>query len=84
MERKWFYVDITTICHERVAVKAENEESAQDIAGALVDAGTINFADANDFAYGSISDTIEVVEPYAKHPPKAMRKFDGLREEEVK
>ena len=73
--RKWFYVDITTTCHERVAVKAEDEESAKDVAGALVDAGTIDFADANNSAYGPISDSITVAER------EAMRKFDGLRGE---
>ena len=79
--RKWFYVDITTTCHERVAVKAEDEESAKDVAGALVDAGTIGFADANGSAYGSISDSITVAERELRRPPRTMRKFDGLRGE---
>lgn len=79
--RKWFYVDITTTCHERVAVKTEDEESAKDIAGALVDAGTIDFSAANESAYGSIHDSITVAEREFKRPPKAMRKFDGLRGE---
>jgi hypothetical protein len=81
--RKWFYVDITTICHERVAVKAEDEKSAKDIAGALVDAGTIDFSEASEFAYGSISDSITVAEREYKRPPTAMRKFDGLHVEVV-
>lgn len=72
--RKWFYIDITTTCHERVAVKAEDEEAAKSIAGALVDAGVI------DFAYGSVNGSITVAEREFKCPPKAMRKFDGLRE----
>ena len=79
--RKWFYVDITTTCHERVAVKAEDEESAKDIAGALVDAGTIDFAEASNSAYGSIHDSIVVAERESMRPPMAMRKFDGLRGE---
>ena len=80
--RKWFYVDITTTCHERVAVKAEDEKSARDIAGALVDAGAIDFAEAGDSAYGSIDDSIVVADEAGfKRPPKAMRKFDGLRGE---
>ena len=79
--RKWFYVDITTTCHERVAVKAEDGESAKDIAGALVDAGTIDFSAANESVYGSINDSITVAECELKHPPRAMRKFDGLRGE---
>ena len=79
--RKWFYVDITTTCHERVAVKAEDEEQATDIAGALVDAGTIDFAKANKSAYGSINDSITVADEAGyKRPPRAMRKFDGIRE----
>lgn len=78
--RRWFYVDITTTCHERVAVKAEDEEAATDIAAALVDAGTIDFARANSFAYGSISDSITVAEREFKRPPRAMRKFDGRKE----
>lgn len=79
--RKWFYVDIMTTCHERVAVKAEDEESAKDIAGALVDAGMIDFAEANNSAYRLINDSITVAEREFKQPPKAMRKFDGLRGE---
>lgn len=79
--KKWFYVDITTTCHERVAVKAEDEEAAKDIAGALVDAGTIDFAEANNSVYGSIHDSITVAECELKHPPRVMRKFDGLRGE---
>ncbi len=80
--RRWFYVDITTTCHERVAVKAEDEESAKDIAGALVDAGTIDFSAANESAYGSINDSITVADEVGfKRPPRAMRKFDGLRGE---
>lgn len=74
--RRWFYVDITTTCHERVAVKAEDEEDATDIVGTLVDAGTIDFAKANESAYGSISDSITIAEREFKRPPKAMRKFD--------
>lgn len=79
--RKWFYVDITTMCHERVAVKAVSEEAAEDIAGALVDAGTIDFSAAGKSAYGSINDSITVAEREFKRPPRAMRKFDGLRGE---
>ena len=79
--RKWFYIDITTTCHERVAVKAEDEKAAKDIAGALVDVGTIDFSAANESAYGSICNSITVVAREFKQPPKAMRKFDGLREE---
>ena len=78
--KKWFYIDITTTCHERVAVKAEDEESAKGIAGALVDAGTIDFSAANESAYGLIRDSITVAEREFKQPPKAMRRFDGLRE----
>ena len=79
--KKWFYIDITTTCHERVAVKAEDEKAAQNIAGALVDTGTIDFSAANESAYGSIHDSITVAEREFKRPPKAMRKFDGLRGE---
>ena len=78
--KKWFYIDITTTCHERVAIKAEDEESAQNIAGALVDAGTIDFSAANESAYGSVNDSITVAEREFSQPPKAMRRFDGLRE----
>lgn len=80
MKKKWFYVDITTTCHERVAVKAEDEEAAKDFTGQLVDAGTIDFAEANGSAYGSINDSITVAEREFKRPPKAMRKFDELME----
>lgn len=78
--RKWFYVDIITTCHERVAVKAECERQARNIAGALVDNGTINFSEANEFAHGSINDSITVADHELKRPPKAMRKFDGCKE----
>ena len=80
MRRKWFYVDITTICHERVAIKSENEETAKHVAGALVDSGTIDFSAASESAYGSIDDSITVAERELKRPPKAMRKFDGVME----
>lgn len=81
--RKWFYVDITTSCRERVAVKAEDEEQAKDMAGALVDAGTIelDFDKAIKSAYGSVNDSITIVGRKYKRPPKSMRKFDGLRKE---
>ena len=78
--RKWFYIDITTTCREWVAVKAKDETAAKDIAGALVDAGTIDFSAANKSAYGLIRDSITVAEREFKRPPKAMRRFDGLRE----
>ena len=78
--RKWFYIDITTTCHERVAVKARDEKAAKDIAGSLVDAGVVDFADAGLSAYGSVGDSITVVEREFSQPPKAMRRFDGLRE----
>ena len=78
--KKWFYIDITTTCHERIAVKARDEKAAKDIAGALVDAGTIDFSAANESAYGSICDSITVAEREFSQPPKAMRRFDGLRE----
>ena len=78
--KKWFYIDITTTCRERIAIKAEDEESAQNIAGALVDAGTIDFSAANESAYGSVNDSITVAEREFRQPPKAMRRFDGLRE----
>ena len=79
--RKWFYIDITTTCHEQVAIKAEDEEQAKDMASALVDAGTINFTKAVKSAYGSVNDSITIAEREYKRPPKAMRKFDGLRGE---
>lgn len=79
--RKWFYVDITATCHERVAVKAEDEGSAKDIAGALVDDGTIDACeDAIVSAYGSVSESVAVGDPEPNRPPRAMRKFDGLKE----
>ena len=78
--KKWFYIDITTTCHERIAVKARDEKAAKDIAGALVDAGTIDFSAANESAYGSICDSITVAGREYRQPPKAMRRFDGLRE----
>jgi len=79
--RKWFYVDVLTTCYERVAVKAEDEEAAKDIAGALVDAGTIDFSAASESAYGSINDSITVADEAGfKRPPRAMRKFDGCEE----
>ena len=83
--KKWFYVDITMTCHERVAVKAASEEAAseeaaKDIVGALVDSESISFSTANKVAYGSVDDSIMVAEHKFKRPPKAMRKFDGLRE----
>ena len=55
MRKKWFYVDITTTCHERVAVKAVDEEEAKDIAGCFVDGGVIDFAKANEFVMSSVA-----------------------------
>lgn len=79
--KKWFYVDITTTCHERIAVKAGDEENAKAFAEALVDAGTVDFAEANNSAYGSINDSFVVADEAGyKRPPRAMRKFDGVRE----
>ena len=77
---KWFYIDITTTCRERIAVKARDEKAAKDIAGSLVDAGVIDFADASGSAYRLVNDSIIVVEREFRQPPKAMRRFDGLRE----
>ena len=77
--RKWFYVDITTTCNERVAIKAEDEEQAKDIVVALIDDGTIDFSTVTESAYGSIHDSITMAEREFKRPPKSMRKFDGLR-----
>ena len=31
--RKWFYIDITTTCHERVAVKARDEKAMRRFDG---------------------------------------------------
>jgi len=80
--RKWFYVDVVITCRERVAVKAEDEEQAKDIAGSLVDVGTLGTSAADESAYGSISDSITVADRACKRPPKAMRKFDRLKEVE--
>lgn len=79
--RKWFYVDITTTCHERVAIKAEDEEQAKDIAVALIDEGEIDLDDSITAAYGSVNGSITVAEHEYKRPPTSMRKFDGLRKE---
>lgn len=82
MKRKWFYIDITATYHERVAVKAEDEESAKDMAGALIDAGMIDVReDAVASAYGSGGESVVVGDPEPSRPPRAMRKFDGLRGE---
>lgn len=79
--KRWFYVDVTTTCHERIAVKAEDEENAKAFAEALVDAGTVDFAEAGNSAYGSISDSFVVADEAGyKRPPRAMRKFNGVRE----
>lgn len=83
MKGKWFYIDITLTCHERIAVKAEDEESAKEVAEGLVDAGTIDFASANGSAYGSIGDSITVAEWEPRTPPKAMRRFDAFRGKEI-
>ena len=76
--KRWYYVDVTTVCHERVAMKAEDEEDAKDMVETLVDAGEINPADASAMAYGSIDDSIVVAEPEYKRPPKGMRRFDSV------
>ena len=75
MKKKWFYVDITTNCHEQVAVMAEDEEEAKSIAVMHVDSGDINFSEAADH-YGSISDEIAIADGFFKKPPKNMRRFD--------
>lgn len=59
-------------------MKAEDEEQAKDIAGTLVDTGTINPARAYEFAYGSVDDSIMIAEHKFKRPPKAMRKFEWV------
>lgn len=74
--RRWFYVDITTTCHERVVVKAKDEEQAKDIAGSLVDGGTISPMKANEYAYGSVNDSIVMADKHYHAPPKGMRKFE--------
>lgn len=79
--KRWFYVDITTTCHERIAVKAEDEKDAKASAEALVDAGIVDFAEAGNSAYGSISDSFVVADEAGyKRPPRAMRKFDDVWE----
>jgi hypothetical protein len=76
MRKKWFYVDITTTWHECVAIRAEDEEEAKDIAGTLIDAGKIDESTAIKSAYGSANDSITIAEREFKRPPKAMRKFE--------
>lgn len=78
--KEWFYIDVTTTCRERIAVKAKDEMAAKDIAGALADSGVVGFTDAILSAYGSVGDSITVVGRESGQPPKAMRRFDGLRE----
>lgn len=61
--------------------EAGDEENAKAFAEALVDAGTVDFAEANNSAYGSINDSFVVADEAGyKRPPRAMRKFDGVRE----
>lgn len=74
--RRWYYIDITMTCHERVAVRAEDEEQAKDIVGTLVDGGTINFSAANKSAYGSTDDSIVAADKHYHAPPRGMRKFE--------
>jgi hypothetical protein len=76
--KKWFYVDVELMGRERIAVKARDEEQAKDIAGTLVDTGTINPARAYEFAYGSVDDSITIAEHKFKRPPKEMRKFEWV------
>lgn len=78
--KRWFYVDVTVTCRERVAVKAENEGQAKDAAGALVDDGTIDFTEAGNMVFGSVDDSITIAEREFKRPPRAMRKFDKGKE----
>ena len=78
--KRWYYVDVTTTCHERVAVKAEDPEDAKDIVTNLVDDGTIDFAEAGNSSYGSINDSVSVDDVEPRRPPKRMRKFDGYTE----
>lgn len=76
-KKRWFYVDITTVCHERIAVKTVNERSAREIAEALVDIGEVDFTESGAALYGSENDSIVVAEAEPREPPPAMKRFDG-------
>ena len=77
--KRWFYVDIVTTSHMRIAVKARDGEAAKDIAGAVVDGGVIDPTDTRDYPYGSSSDSITVGDPEPTRPPRGMYRFDGVR-----
>lgn len=78
--KRWFYVDVKTTWHECVAIRAEDEEQAKDIAGSLVDAGKINKSTAIMSLYGQVNDSITIAECEVKRPCGAIRKFDGCKE----
>ena len=76
-KKKWFYVDINTRCHMRIAVRAYNADSARGYAMDIVEDGKILPTEVSDYPYGG-SDNSFVVGDVEKDGgiPSGMYKFD--------
>ena len=77
-KKKWYYVDIVTNCHMRVAIKAGDEDDAESYAQALVDEGKLNPTDTCNYDYGSADDefTASDIDTASKRPPFGMYRFE--------
>lgn len=74
---KWYFVDITTNCHRRIAIKAHDESEAEEYAQDLVDTGTVDPTDTCNYDYGSADDTFTATdEGIGDKPPFGMYRFE--------
>ena len=77
-KKKWFYVDIETRSHMRIAVKAYDAESAQGFATDLVEHGEIHPTEVSDYRHGGSFETIAVgdVAKGGEDIPSEMYRFE--------
>ena len=77
-KKKWFYVDIETRCHMRIAVKAYDAESAQGYTTDLVKHGKIYPTEVSDYRYGGSFESIGVgdVAKGGEDIPSEMYRFE--------
>lgn len=80
---KWFYVDIDSHCHIRIAVKAPSELLARQYADDLVAEGSVDPCEFVDNAYGSEKLDVRVGDVEPKRPPRNMLRFREIRFGEV-
>jgi hypothetical protein len=75
-ERQWYYVDIVTEHHVRIAVKAEDAEEAKDHATALVDQGIVDPCGTENYSFGGVGDKISSGGVVEGDVPEGMLKFE--------